>query len=456
MIYNLLQKINPFNYFYAEQAQTIQQDALHEAVHIETEYFKFHLNLLNTSKLPNIPQNLLNHISLKDLKSVFDCILDIIERHKQDFIKLSPGRSIRLKKSQSLPRTCTILRCLNHEFMLFVHTKNIHVDGFKKETAQEQGTFKSVTSTWRIDKGFCEYIKLNADYDQRLFSWQKFLNLANNECRLSQMVKSKYIVANHLAYCPDYADKKRRLAFFGIKASYNLAHFIYKTHSEKEERERLIPDILLGLKLIHDACVIHRDIKPENIVIKRIDGNWVAQYIDFGLSVQIFFSGNEVCGTPYYFSPEIVHACGLYNFSQKQREGLLAAVDEIGGDDEAFESLTDFKNDIWALGIVIFELKHGRRPVPAQDWGVIKEDPLLAGMLAPKRKARFDIDQAIACYNQFNPNRKIQFNEKEIEALKPKVDDKHPFEFNELIMVLNDYESEYCRDKKAIQLKNNL
>lgn len=455
MIFNLFQKINPLNYLYAEQVKEVKYVAQSDAVHIETEFFKFQMNILNTSKSKNIPQALLDHISKKELKMVFDYFLDGIERARRQLIELTPGRSIRIRKNEDLPRTCTIVRSMSNEFMLFVHTKDILVGGKKKLTVKETGMFKSVANTWRIDQGFCEYIKLNADYNQKFYTWQKFLILANNECRLSQVVKSKYIVANHLAYCPAYANKKKRLAFFGIKAAFNLAHLIYREHAKEDERVCLIPDLLVGLKLLHDAGIVHRDIKPDNFVVKVIDGNRVAQYIDFGLSTEAIYKVKELGGTPYYFSPELLQACGLFKFTLEQRKQLLGNVSEGIYQYIDVSNLSHFKNDIWALGVVIFELKHGRRPIPAQDWGLIKEDKLLAGMLAPKREHRFNINQAIACYNKLYPNKKILLNDNREDEIKPKAEKKDPFVFNELIKIIEEYESEICKGQEPIKLQIN-
>jgi serine/threonine protein kinase len=86
----------------------------------------------------------------------------------------------------------------------------------------------------------------------------------------------------------------------------------------------------LGIKYLHDKEIIHRDLKPENILIDKYDR---VKICDFGWCVQ----GSEVrttfCGTLEYMAPEM-----LLN------EGH------------------SYQVDLWALGILLYELLHGRAP----------------------------------------------------------------------------------------------
>jgi len=90
-----------------------------------------------------------------------------------------------------------------------------------------------------------------------------------------------------------------------------------------------------GLAAIHATSIVHRDLKPSNIML---DKSGRAVIMDFGLayqpaSEQITAEG-EVLGTLAYLSPE--QACG--------GKGL------------------DHRSDIYALGLVIFEMLTGARP----------------------------------------------------------------------------------------------
>ena len=89
-----------------------------------------------------------------------------------------------------------------------------------------------------------------------------------------------------------------------------------------------------GLAEAHKLGIIHRDLKPGNIMIDK-DGQ--AKIMDFGIARSLAGGGTTaegaIIGTPEYMSPE-------------QVEGKEA----------------DQRSDIYALGIILFEMVTGRVP----------------------------------------------------------------------------------------------
>lgn len=74
-----------------------------------------------------------------------------------------------------------------------------------------------------------------------------------------------------------------------------------------EEVAALIGQLCQAVSYLHQHDIIHRDIKPENILIGP--GN-VVKLTDFGWSV--YNPSRKLrstfCGTPFYFSPELLSA----------------------------------------------------------------------------------------------------------------------------------------------------
>jgi hypothetical protein len=95
--------------------------------------------------------------------------------------------------------------------------------------------------------------------------------------------------------------------------------------------------ICAGLAAAHDRGVIHRDLKPQNVMMNK-RGDLVI--MDFGLAaIADQLSGAEVRnGTPAYMSPEQLRGSGVSQAS-----------------------------DIYALGLVLYELFTGKRPFEAKN-----------------------------------------------------------------------------------------
>ncbi|MCI0359526.1 MAG: serine/threonine protein kinase [Planctomycetaceae bacterium] len=133
---------------------------------------------------------------------------------------------------------------------------------------------------------------------------------------------------------------------------------VYEYHPGGSLRERLrgaawtLPAALaLMLELAealaeaHRNGLTHRDLKPGNILFDRTDH---AQIADFGLAVdeasQRDLSG-EITGTYRYMAPE-----------------------QFRGEVDRFDGRTD----LWALGVIFFELLTGRHPFQGEDFDNVR------------------------------------------------------------------------------------
>jgi serine/threonine protein kinase len=107
---------------------------------------------------------------------------------------------------------------------------------------------------------------------------------------------------------------------------------------------RIIRQVCASLSDAHGAGIIHRDLKPDNIFLTEVgeDKDWV-KVLDFGVAKLADAEGagtltqtGMIFGTPKYMSPE-------------QAEGRPI----------------DYRADIYALGVVLYELLVGRPPFVA-------------------------------------------------------------------------------------------
>ncbi|HWO19482.1 MAG TPA: protein kinase [Kofleriaceae bacterium] len=104
--------------------------------------------------------------------------------------------------------------------------------------------------------------------------------------------------------------------------------------------------IIAGLAHAHAQGITHRDVKPANLMInEEIGAGEHVRILDFGLA-RLRGAGNRdatqanvVVGTPNYMAPE----------------------QTIGG------GIIDARTDIYAVGIVLFEMIAGQRPFQAED-----------------------------------------------------------------------------------------
>jgi serine/threonine-protein kinase len=122
-----------------------------------------------------------------------------------------------------------------------------------------------------------------------------------------------------------------------------------ETLEHRIKRQRTLPptvaaafgaDIARGLAAAHAVGAVHRDLKPANIFLHRApDGETVVKVLDFGVSKLLTEESTATMtgvavGSPAYMSPE-------------QARG---------------EKNLDARSDLWALGVVVFEMVAGRRP----------------------------------------------------------------------------------------------
>ncbi len=125
-----------------------------------------------------------------------------------------------------------------------------------------------------------------------------------------------------------------------------------------ERAVRIALGICTALGYIHSQGVVHRDLKPENIMVDDEDR---IKLIDFGIAANAgarritFAKLSQVMGTPDYISPEQVKG-----------------------------SRGDARSDLYALGVMLYEMLTGKTPFQGPNAFAIMNDRVLNNPVPPR------------------------------------------------------------------------
>jgi serine/threonine-protein kinase len=106
----------------------------------------------------------------------------------------------------------------------------------------------------------------------------------------------------------------------------------------------LLIEVLDALSAAHARGVIHRDLKPSNIfLVRELDGSESIKLLDFGLAKRgtapdgVVSNSEIIIGTPHYMAPE-----------------------------QALNEAVGPRTDLYAVGVIAFEMLTRRRPFPGR------------------------------------------------------------------------------------------
>jgi serine/threonine protein kinase len=135
-------------------------------------------------------------------------------------------------------------------------------------------------------------------------------------------------------------------------------------HVDEATCMKYMRDIASAVAFMHARHVVHRDIKPENVLIGA-DGS--LRLADFGWAAHCP-PGHEtrytMCGTPEYLSPEMLRGGNdsSLSSSSSSSSSSSAATSGTAGDGDMKGGAHTLSVDLWALGVLMFELVAGRTP----------------------------------------------------------------------------------------------
>jgi serine/threonine protein kinase len=204
---------------------------------------------------------------------------------------------------------------------------------------------------------------------------QSFVDRFTREARLTAKIRSQHVVRVH-----------------DVAVDDRIGPYMVMEYLEGEDFDQILLrgplQPMVAIDCIVQACdalaeahalgVVHRDLKPANLFLARLAAeSSVVKIIDFGISKvslkrgegtdQQLTGGLDTFGSPVYMSPEQLRSC----------------------------STVDARADIWAMGVVLFELVTGRLPfdgieLPQLVTSILSAEPLSLAILCPEAPEQLD------------------------------------------------------------------
>jgi len=180
----------------------------------------------------------------------------------------------------------------------------------------------------------------------------------HNELRIARQVSHKNVCR---LYDLGEADGRRFLTMEYVDGE-DLASLLRRIGRIPQDKAiDIARQLCAGVAAAHERGVLHRDLKPANVMI---DGNGNVRITDFGIATAAG-QQRDVAGTPQYMAPE-------------QLEGRPASV----------------RSDLYALGLILFEVFTGRRAIDSTTVGDLKDFHRSGAITTPSSIVR-DLDPAI-------------------------------------------------------------
>ena len=188
---------------------------------------------------------------------------------------------------------------------------------------------------------------------------------------------------------------------FIAMAYYNGGSLLEKIKQKDMSIEQVLKIarcIAEGLQKAHDKNIIHRDIKPANIIFSE-DGE--PKIIDFGLAKllgqSVLTHTGTTAGTMAYMSPE-----------------------------QAMGQKIDHRTDIWALGVVLYEMLTGEHPFKAEYeqammYAIVNDDPEFVSKICPD--VPIEVEKIIDKALNKKPEKRFQSMHEMWEALNHSIAD---------------------------------
>src|SRR5262245_15494410 len=186
--------------------------------------------------------------------------------------------------------------------------------------------------------------------------------------RFRQEAQSASQIGNpHIIDISDFGTLADGSTYFAMEflSGRSLTAALAETRFDTERTIHVVRQIANALGAAHDIGIVHRDMKPDNVqLLDRGTAKDFVKVLDFGIakvggSTSKLTQAGQVFGTPHYMSPE---QCAGTN--------------------------VDHRTDIYAVGVILYEMATGKVPFDADNlMGILTkhlyETPIAPHELAP-------------------------------------------------------------------------
>ena len=207
-------------------------------------------------------------------------------------------------------------------------------------------------------------------------------------------IHEKIIHPNIVRMYNHYENDENIYCFLEYIEGETLYSKIKSNSAGLNEREafKIFSQIIKAIKFLHNNKIIHRDIKLENFLIKKEKNKEIIKLCDFGWSVQLTDEMPKrvtTCGTFEYMSPELIN-----------------------------EEPYDYCIDVWALGVLLYELLHGKTPFSSSDNNDFEEifKNVMKNNFKIKESVSNNCKKLIMKFLKKNPEERININDVENES----------------------------------------
>jgi eukaryotic-like serine/threonine-protein kinase len=172
-----------------------------------------------------------------------------------------------------------------------------------------------------------------------------------------------------------------------------------------ERALRIALQIAAAVEAAHEAGIVHRDLKPDNVLlVEREDDPDAVKVLDFGIAkLELAETGppsqltrmGSVFGTPEYMAPE-----------------------------QAAGSAVDHRADLYALGVILYEMLEGRPPFSGDVMGVLTSQ-LTEQPAALHESVPSDVRELVSSLLEKEPDRRVQTARAAIDRISSILEGRH-------------------------------